>query len=158
MLNADSPEFAGLDALCRGRGVDVIRFGQEPGSELRIIERVPLSSGQRLTVEVFGARSEIDLPLVGGFQASNVLAALGLAIATGAAPRDAVAVLPRLGGVPGRMQYRRRDRRPAPPIFVDYAHTPDALATVLSALRPHAERRLAVVFGAGGDRDRGKRP
>jgi len=157
VLNADSPEFAGLDALCRGRGVDVIRFGQEPGSELRIIERVPMSSGQRLTVEVFGARSEIDLPLVGGFQASNVMAALGLAIATGAAPRDAIAALPHLGGVPGRMQYIGETQTGAA-TFVDYAHTPDALATVLSALRPHAERRLAVVFGAGGDRDRGKRP
>ena len=157
VLNTDSPECAGLAALCRGRGLDVIRFGQEPGSELRIVERVARSSGQLLTVEVFGARNEIDLPLVGGFQASNVLAALGLVVATGASPRDAVAVLSRLDGVPGRMQFVGETASGAA-VFVDYAHTPDALATVLGALRPHAERRLAVVFGAGGNRDRGKRP
>ncbi|MGD9614874.1 MAG: UDP-N-acetylmuramoyl-L-alanyl-D-glutamate--2,6-diaminopimelate ligase [Alphaproteobacteria bacterium] len=161
VLNADSSESGALAALCRGRGLDVIRFGREPGSELRIGERVPLPSGQRLAVEVFGARSDISLPLVGGFQASNVLAALGLAIATGAAPQDAVAVLPHLSGVPGRMQFVGEtgdETGTGAPVFVDYAHTPDALATVLSALRPHTGRRLTVVFGAGGDRDRGKRP
>jgi UDP-N-acetylmuramoyl-L-alanyl-D-glutamate--2,6-diaminopimelate ligase len=82
-------------------------------------------------------------------------------IATGAAPREAVAVLPLLSGVPGRMQFVGEtggETVSGAAVFVDYAHTPDALATVLTALRPHTERRLAVVFGAGGDRDRGKRP
>ena len=106
---------------------------------------------------MFGERHDIELPLVGAFQAMNVLAALGLVVATGASPRDAVAVLSRLDGVPGRMQFVGETASGAA-VFVDYAHTPDALATVLGALRPHAERRLAVVFGAGGDRDRGKRP
>ncbi len=157
VLNTDSLEFAGLDVLCRGRELSVLRFGREPGSELRIIEQIPLSSGQKLAIDVYGVRCDIVLPLVGGFQASNVLAALGLVIATGAAPQEAVAMLPRLSGVPGRMQFVGETGDGAP-VFVDYAHTPDALATVLSALRPHAERRLCVVFGAGGDRDRGKRP
>jgi UDP-N-acetylmuramoyl-L-alanyl-D-glutamate--2,6-diaminopimelate ligase len=157
VLNADSPEFAGLEALCRGRGLEVVRFGSEPGSELRLVERVPLPAGQRLIAEILGERCEIALPLVGGFQASNVLAALGLAIATGADRRAAAAVLPHLSGVPGRMQFIG-ETATGGAVFVDYAHTPDALATVLSALRPHAGRRLAVVFGAGGDRDRGKRP
>jgi UDP-N-acetylmuramoyl-L-alanyl-D-glutamate--2,6-diaminopimelate ligase len=157
VLNTDSPEFAALATLCCDRSIDVIRFGHEPGSELRIVERVPLPSGQRLAVEVFGEQRSINLPLVGGFQASNVLAALGLVIATGRAPREAVAVLPVLSGVPGRMQFVGKTRTGAA-VFIDYAHTPDALATVLTALRPHAERRLAVVFGAGGDRDCGKRP
>jgi UDP-N-acetylmuramoyl-L-alanyl-D-glutamate--2,6-diaminopimelate ligase len=85
-----------------------------------------------------------------------VLAALGLVIAGGVAPDAAVAALPRLPGVPGRMQLVGESAGGAP-IFVDYAHTPDALRSVLAALRPHAERRLAIVFGAGGDRDRGKR-
>jgi UDP-N-acetylmuramoyl-L-alanyl-D-glutamate--2,6-diaminopimelate ligase len=161
VLNADSPEFTGLDALCRGRGLDVIRFGREPGSELRLVERVPLPAGQRLTVEILGESRELALPLVGGFQTLNVLAALGLVVATGAAAREAAAVLPRLSGVPGRMQFIGEtggETATGGAVFVDYAHTPDALATVLSALRPHTERRLAVVFGAGGDRDRGKRP
>ena len=130
-------------------------------SELRVVDLVPLPSGQRLTIEVFGERGDIDLPLVGEFQASNALAALGLAIATGAAPREAVAVLTRLSGVPGRMQFIGKtggETASGAAVFVDYAHTPDALATVLTALRPHTERRLCVVFGAGGDRDRGKRP
>jgi UDP-N-acetylmuramoyl-L-alanyl-D-glutamate--2,6-diaminopimelate ligase len=86
-----------------------------------------------------------------------VLAALGLVIATGVALDAALPVLPRLSGVPGRMQLVGESAAGAP-VFVDYAHTPDALASVLRALRPHAERRLVVVFGAGGDRDRGKRP
>lgn len=161
VLNADSPEFAALAALCRGRGLDVIRYGRAPGSELRNVGLVALPSGQRLSIEVFGERGDIDLPLVGEFQASNVLAALGLAIATGAVLQEAVAVLPRLSGVPGRMQFigdTRGETGTGAAVFVDYAHTPDALATVLTALRPHTERRLAVVFGAGGDRDRGKRP
>jgi UDP-N-acetylmuramoyl-L-alanyl-D-glutamate--2,6-diaminopimelate ligase len=87
----------------------------------------------------------------------NVLAALGLVLATGTRPADAVAVLPRLSGVPGRMQFVGETAAGAA-VYVDYAHTPDALRTVLSALRPHAAGRLSVVFGAGGDRDRGKRP
>jgi UDP-N-acetylmuramoyl-L-alanyl-D-glutamate--2,6-diaminopimelate ligase len=157
VLNSDSPEFAGLAALCRGRGLHVIRFGHEPGSELRVVGLVPLPAGQKLALEIFGEYRDIQLPLVGGFQASNVLAALGLVIATGTAPQDAVAVLPRLSGVPGRMQLIGETVAGAA-VFVDYAHTPDALATALTALRPHTGQRLSVVFGAGGDRDRGKRP
>src|SRR5438128_5424511 len=87
----------------------------------------------------------------------NVLAAMGLLIATGMALGAAIPALGRLSGVPGRMQLAGKTATGAP-VFVDYAHTPDALATVLGALRPHVEGRLAVVFGAGGDRDRGKRP
>src|SRR5204863_3568191 len=109
------------------------------------------------TAELFGARHTVDLPLVGEFQAMNVLAALGLVVATGAALDAALPALPCLSGVPGRMQLVGESATGAP-VFVDYAHTPDALASVLAALRPHAEGRLAVVFGAGGDRDRGKRP
>ncbi len=137
ILNADSPEFERLTALCREHGHRVIGYGAAASAEFRLIERHPTHNGQLVGLSVFGDRHEIDLPLVGEFQAMNVLAALGLAIATGAPPAESVAALPRLSAVPG---------------------TPDALATVLAALRPHAKGRLAVVFGAGGDRDRGKRP
>ena len=132
-------------------------YGTATAAELRLAERIPTHNGQRIGLSVFGDAYEVDLPLVGEFQAMNVLAALGLAIATGAAPADAVAVLSRLDGVPGRMQFVGETPAGAA-VFVDYAHTPDALETVLTALRPHTKGRLTVVFGAGGDRDRGKRP
>jgi UDP-N-acetylmuramoyl-L-alanyl-D-glutamate--2,6-diaminopimelate ligase len=157
ILNADSPEFAGLAALCRRRGRRVIAYGTAGAAELRLFSRTPSRDGQRISLALFGETREIDLPLVGEFQAMNVLAALGLAVATGTPVSDAAAVLPRLSGVPGRMQ-RVGETANGGAVFVDYAHTPDALATVLAALRPHAEGRLAIVFGAGGDRDRGKRP
>jgi UDP-N-acetylmuramoyl-L-alanyl-D-glutamate--2,6-diaminopimelate ligase len=157
ILNADSPEFGRLAALCREHGHRVIAYGHAAGAELRIARRVARPSGQRITADLLGRRHEFDLLLVGDFQAMNVLAALGLVIATGIAPDAVLPVLPRLSGVPGRMQLVGESATGAP-VFVDYAHTPDALRSVLAALRPHAERRLAIVFGAGGDRDRGKRP
>jgi UDP-N-acetylmuramoyl-L-alanyl-D-glutamate--2,6-diaminopimelate ligase len=156
ILNADSPLFAQLAGPCRERGHRIIAYGHAAAAELRIVDRAAHPSGQRITVELFGERQTIDLPLVGDFQAMNVLAALGLVIGSGVAPEAALPALPRLPGVPGRMQLAGESAAGAP-VFVDYAHTPDALASVLAALRPHAERRLAIVFGAGGNRDRGKR-
>jgi UDP-N-acetylmuramoyl-L-alanyl-D-glutamate--2,6-diaminopimelate ligase len=108
-------------------------------------------------LEVFGRRRELVLPLAGQFQAKNALAALGLVIATGSPVADATAALADLTGVPGRMQFVAGHHSGAA-IVVDYAHTPDALATILTALRPHARGRLVVLFGCGGDRDAGKRP
>ena len=100
---------------------------------------------------------QVHLPLIGGFQAENVLVAAGLVIAGGADPAGIFAALPAAQRRAGRMQpAATRDNGAA--VFVDYAHTPDALATALRALRPHVMGRLVVVFGAGGDRDRGKRP
>jgi UDP-N-acetylmuramoyl-L-alanyl-D-glutamate--2,6-diaminopimelate ligase len=157
ILNADSPEFAQLANLCRARGHPVIGYGRAAGAKLCIIDRLPRPLGQRLVANLFGEQHTIDLSLVGEFQAMNVLAALGLVVATGVALDAALPALPRLSGVPGRLQLVGESATGAP-VFVDYAHTPDALASVLAALRPHAERRLAIVFGAGGDRDRGKRP
>ena len=100
---------------------------------------------------------ELFLPLLGRFQAMNALAALGLAIATEVPATAAIAALAKLTGVPGRMQFVAEGEAGGG-IVVDYAHTPDALATVLAALRPHTPGRLVVLFGAGGDRDPGKRP
>jgi UDP-N-acetylmuramoyl-L-alanyl-D-glutamate--2,6-diaminopimelate ligase len=157
ILNADSPEFERLAALCREREHRVIGYGAAASTELRLLDRNPTHDGQHVGLAVFGDRYDIDLPLVGDFQAMNVLAALGIAIATGAPVSEAVATLSRLSGVPGRMQWIGGTAAGAA-VFVDYAHTPDALATVLAALRPHAKGQLAIVFGAGGDRDRGKRP
>ena len=161
VLNADSPEFTRLAALVRGRGGKVVSYGSAAAADLRLAARLPHRDGQLLSLSLDGERHEIELKLIGDFQAMNVLAALGLAIATGAETGLAVAALPRLTTVPGRMQLvgeRVFADGGRAAIFVDYAHTPDALETVLAAARPHAERKLAVVFGAGGDRDRGKRP
>lgn len=157
VLNADSPESRRFAILCHEREHRVIAYGNALDAELRILHRLPRPFGQHLATELFGERHDIELPLVGAFQAMNVLAALGLVVATGGDLTAAVAALAHLPGVPGRVQLVGETAAGAP-VFVDYAHTPDALATVLSALRPHAEERLVVVFGAGGDRDRGKRP
>jgi UDP-N-acetylmuramoyl-L-alanyl-D-glutamate--2,6-diaminopimelate ligase len=155
VLNADSDEFPRLAALCRERGHDVIRYGKA-GGELHLVRRTPLRGSQTLVLDLFGRARELILPLVGEFQAMNALAALGLVIATGGDADAAVAALARLTPVPGRLELVAEPDGAA--IFVDYAHTPDALQTVLTALRPHAEARLVALFGAGGDRDRGKRP
>jgi UDP-N-acetylmuramoyl-L-alanyl-D-glutamate--2,6-diaminopimelate ligase len=104
-----------------------------------------------------GERHDIHLPLVGSFQAMNVACALGLVVACGGPAGPAFGALSGLVGIPGRMELVAR-RANGAAVFVDYAHTPDALANVLAALRPHTEGRLAVVFGCGGDRDAGKRP
>jgi UDP-N-acetylmuramoyl-L-alanyl-D-glutamate--2,6-diaminopimelate ligase len=108
-------------------------------------------------LHIFRQRHDLALPLLGEFQAMNAMAALGLVIATGGPVAAATAALAGLSGVPGRMQFIAGDEESGA-VVVDYAHTPDALATVLSALRPHTEGRLAVLFGCGGDRDPGKRP
>ncbi|MGE5270955.1 MAG: UDP-N-acetylmuramoyl-L-alanyl-D-glutamate--2,6-diaminopimelate ligase [Thiohalocapsa sp.] len=157
ILNADSEEFARLQALCAERGHRVIAYGAAARCDLRILGREALPYGQRLALDLFGRQESVELPLVGAFQAMNVLAALGLVVATGAPLAAAVVALPHLPGVPGRLQLAGQTIG-GTPVFIDYAHTPDALATVLAALRPHTAERLAVVFGAGGDRDRGKRP
>jgi UDP-N-acetylmuramoyl-L-alanyl-D-glutamate--2,6-diaminopimelate ligase len=157
VLNVDIPEFRRLAVLCQEREQRIVAYGNAPDAELRIRHRLPRPFGQHLATDLFGERHDIELPLVGAFQAMNVLAALGLVLATGGDLEAAVAALAHLPGVPGRMQLVGKTGSGAP-VYVDYAHTPDALATVLTALRPHAEERLVVVFGAGGDRDRGKRP
>jgi len=157
VLNADSAEFPRLARLCRRHGHGIISYGTVEGADLRIRQRVPLPTGQQIVLELYRERREAVLPLVGDFQVLNVLASLGLVIAGGSELGPAAAALERLTGVPGRMQPVGETAEGAA-VFVDYAHTPDALQTVLTALRPHTGRRLVVVFGAGGDRDRGKRP
>jgi UDP-N-acetylmuramoyl-L-alanyl-D-glutamate--2,6-diaminopimelate ligase len=156
VLNRDSDEFARLADLCRQRGHRVLSYSTHSAADLRILAAGPCDLGQRLELEIFGRRGEFILPLLGDFQAMNALCALGLAIATGTPAAAATAALARLSGVPGRLEFVGEAGGGAP-VVVDYAHTPDALATVLSALRRHAPNRLVVLFGCGGDRDPGKR-
>ena len=157
ILNRDSAEFSRLHELCRDGGLPVIAYGTDPAADLQLVAREPRVDSQFLILEVFGRREEMVLPLIGEFQAMNALAALGLVIATGSPVNAATAALAGLTGVPGRLQFVA-GHEGGGAIVVDYAHTPDALETVLMALRPHARGRLAVLFGCGGDRDAGKRP
>ena len=156
VLNADAAEFADLEALVKARGGRLIDYGTKAKS-LRLVTLAAKAEGLALDLLIDERPSQIELRLVGAFQATNALAALGLVIGCGAPVAEALAALPRLAAVRGRLQ-RAGSRLNGAPIYVDYAHTPDALETVLTALRPHARRRLVVVFGCGGDRDPGKRP
>jgi UDP-N-acetylmuramoyl-L-alanyl-D-glutamate--2,6-diaminopimelate ligase len=156
VVNADSDLAPRVVELCAKRGIKVLGYGRD-ARDLRLIAARPTASGQDLELEALGRTVTLHLPLAGRFQADNALAALGLAIACGADAQAALDALERLDGVPGRLQ-KVAERRNGAAVYVDYAHTPDALETVLKALRPHAARRLVAVFGCGGDRDPGKRP
>jgi len=155
VLNADSDAYSSFASASIMSGLGVMGVG-ERGRDLSLIARRAVPEGQRLTLEVRGVLHEVLLPLAGAFQASNALVAAGLCIAGGESADRVLAALETITGAQGRLQ-----RIPGPgagEVYVDYAHTPDGLDTVLKALRPHAAGRLIVVFGAGGDRDRAKRP
>jgi UDP-N-acetylmuramoyl-L-alanyl-D-glutamate--2,6-diaminopimelate ligase len=157
VLNTDSGEFARLAAVCRETGHPILAYGADPAADLRLLSREPKGNSQVLLVDIFGHRRRLVLPLAGAFQAMNALASLGLVIATGGPEAVATEALAHLTGVPGRLQFVAEGKGGGG-IVVDYAHTPDALATVLATLRPHAPGRLIALFGCGGDRDAGKRP
>jgi UDP-N-acetylmuramoyl-L-alanyl-D-glutamate--2,6-diaminopimelate ligase len=152
--DAESAElFAGAAAK---RGLSVLTVG-ERGQFLKLVAANPLTEGQKLTVRHMDKIFVVELPLMGGFQASNALVAAALAIALGDDASKVFAALAHLVGAPGRLE-KVAISATGGPIFVDYAHTPDALKTVLTAIRPHVTGRLHVIFGCGGDRDAGKRP
>lgn len=155
VINTDDPEhepflFAALD-----RGAVLMTIGRE-GAWFEIGAVRNEGYGQRVSGRMVGEPVEFHLPLTGAFQASNAIVALALALATGAPQDSALAAMSRLRGARGRLELVAEHKGAA--IFVDYAHKPVALETALAALRPYAKNRLAVVFGAGGDRDTGKRP
>lgn len=160
VVNDDSDHAEAVRRVCAERKLRVIGYG-EKGSDIRLEKRRPLADGQFMALSVFGERYELELPLVGDFQASNALCALGLIIAAEPGNRllhmQGVYTLERLQPVRGRLELAGKHPNGAA-IYVDYAHTPDGLETMLKALRPHAHKKLHVVFGCGGDRDRGKRP
>jgi len=156
VLNADSDAFPAFAATATFAGHPLMSVG-ERGQALKLASRVALADGQRLAIVAEGRTYDIKLPLVGAFQASNALVAAGLCIAAGEEIEPVLAALEHIEGAPGRLQRVGAGPRGGE-AYVDYAHTPDGLETVLKALRPHATGRLIVVFGAGGDRDRGKRP
>jgi UDP-N-acetylmuramoyl-L-alanyl-D-glutamate--2,6-diaminopimelate ligase len=156
VLNADSDQFGAFAASARLSGHAILSTG-EAGQGLRLTGRRLTADGQQLTIEHAGKTHEVKLPLAGAFQADNALVAAGLCIAAGEDATAVLAALEHLQGAPGRLQHVGAGPRGGE-AYVDYAHTPDGLETVLRALRPHTAGKLIAVFGAGGDRDRGKRP
>jgi UDP-N-acetylmuramoyl-L-alanyl-D-glutamate--2,6-diaminopimelate ligase len=145
-------------SAARARKLRIIAIGRKAdGSDgIRLNEASIEGFAQKLVIEHRGRKHGIRLPLVGEFQIENALVAAGLAIGTGSDAENVFAAIEKLEGAKGRLE--RVGERNGAPVFVDYAHKPDALAKALQALRPYAKRKLVVVFGAGGDRDAGKRP
>jgi len=157
VINMDDPNGPRMAAVAEARGQDLLTVGRAEGMALRLLRQSFEPTGQTLRFEWAGKPRQVRLPLIGGFQAENALVAAGLAIATGSDPGAVFAAMERLHTVRGRMQLVAT-RANGAAVYVDYAHTPEALRTALKALRPHVMGRIVVVFGAGGDRDRGKRP
>ncbi len=153
---ADDQNAARVIDLARERGLALLTVG-ERGSTLKLVSRTPGQLGQTLEIEAEGRSHKVTLPLIGAYQAANALTAAGLVIATGGDTAATLADLARVQPVRGRLE-RAVITRTGAPVYVDYAHTPDALEAATAALKPHAKGRLILVFGAGGDRDIGKRP
>lgn len=140
----------------KARGLALFTVGTK-GDGIRLLGRTPGGLGQKLEIEHAGQRRTIELPLIGAYQAANALVAAGLVMASGGEPGATFEAMKRLVTVRGRIE-RAAITPSGAPVYVDYAHTPDALEAAIAALRPHVTGRLIVVFGAGGDRDQGKRP
>ncbi|HEX3115002.1 MAG TPA: UDP-N-acetylmuramoyl-L-alanyl-D-glutamate--2,6-diaminopimelate ligase [Bradyrhizobium sp.] len=159
VISADHDCSQAVIAAARAKNLRIVAVGRKGNGAadgIRLIEAEIDGFAQKLALEHRGSRHAVRLPLVGEFQIENALVAAGLAIGTGSEPESVFAELELLEGARGRLE--RVAERNGAPIFVDYAHKPDALVKALQALRPYAKRRLVVVFGAGGDRDAGKRP
>jgi UDP-N-acetylmuramoyl-L-alanyl-D-glutamate--2,6-diaminopimelate ligase len=157
VINMDDPRGRDMASIARKRGHKLLRVGMGDDCELQLLGQRFDATGQELRFAYGGDVHQARLELIGGFQASNVMVAAGLAIGCGAKPSEVFQALPMLQTVRGRMQ-KAATRDNGAAVFVDYAHTPDALETALKAMRPHVMGRLLVVFGAGGDRDASKRP
>jgi UDP-N-acetylmuramoyl-L-alanyl-D-glutamate--2,6-diaminopimelate ligase len=155
VIDADHQHAGIVTEAAAKRGLGVLTVGRN-GDGIRLLDTVIDGFSQRLSLAHGGRQYKVRLPLVGAFQVENALVAAGLAIVTGGEPDGVFAALESLKGAKGRLDLA--GEKNGAPIFVDYAHKPDALEKALQALRPYAKRRLAVVFGAGGDRDAGKRP
>jgi UDP-N-acetylmuramoyl-L-alanyl-D-glutamate--2,6-diaminopimelate ligase len=155
VIDVDHDHAQEVSAVAAARGLVITTVGRN-GKQIRLIDASRDGFSQVLQIEHSGKHFRIRLPLVGEFQAENALVAAGLAIASGDQAGAVFAALERLEGAKGRLE--QAGESGGAKIFVDYAHKPDALAKALDALRPYATGRLVVLFGAGGDRDRGKRP
>jgi UDP-N-acetylmuramoyl-L-alanyl-D-glutamate--2,6-diaminopimelate ligase len=156
VVNADEEHADAFIEAAKARGLKIVTVGAK-GETLKLIARDARPDGQDLKIRSDGKTFDIALPLAGDFQAANALVAAGLAIGLGDPAEKVFAALASLKGAAGRLEKVAYAKSGAA-IYVDYAHTPDALETVLRAIRPHVANKLHVVFGCGGDRDKGKRP
>ena len=155
VIAADHDHSAAVIEAARLRKLRILTVGRG-GDAIRLRDAQVDGFAQKLSLEHDGQIHQVRLPLVGDFQIENAMVAAGLVIATGSEPARVFAALENLQGAPGRLEFV--GERNGAPVFVDYAHKPDALTKALEALRPYTKRKLVVVFGAGGDRDAGKRP
>jgi UDP-N-acetylmuramoyl-L-alanyl-D-glutamate--2,6-diaminopimelate ligase len=156
VVNVDGDGAKRVAELAKVRGLRVLSVGSH-GDDLRLVSATRDGFAQQLTIAHQGTTYKVRLPLVGDFQASNALVAAALVIATGGDAARVIPLLETLQGARGRLDLAGTTASGAP-VFIDYAHTPDALEKALLALRPYVEGKLSVVFGCGGDRDKGKRP
>ena len=156
VLNRDDAHYEVLANICHARGIAITSFGNHEAADYHIVRVMPHAGGLDAELMIRGQAHALSLPLYGAFQLSNMLAAMGLLNAAGISEASLLPHLPKLVGVPGRLEKIAHVN--GAPVFIDYAHTPAALANILKTLRPHTVKNLHVVFGCGGDRDAGKRP
>lgn len=155
VLNADIEVFPQQLETCINCGKKVVTYGKK-GKELKLLKLERQVHGQKLSLDYYGEKREIEIPLAGEFQAMNVLCALGIAAELTGKPFEVIKYAEKIRGAKGRLEYVGSKNGAA--IYIDYAHTPDALENVIKALRVHTANRLVVLFGCGGDRDATKRP
>lgn len=155
VLNADIESYEKIRRACLESGKRVVSYGYN-GRELHLRKAEPLPHGQRLELDFYGRPVTLELPLSGEFQAMNALCALGMLAEETGQKEELLSYIVKIRGAKGRLELAGQKNGAA--VYIDYAHTPDALENVIKALRPHTRGRLAVLFGCGGDRDAGKRP
>lgn len=156
VLNADIDVYEDLSKVCKKASHKIISYGHN-GEDIRLLSAEPLPHGQNIKIRYFGKEHELFIPLAGNFQAMNILCALGMAGALTGKPEEMLKYVSGLKGAKGRLQYIGTTAKGGA-VYVDYAHTPDALENVISAMRPHTDGKLHILFGCGGDRDKTKRP
>ena len=155
VLNADVDVYGKIADVCRQRGQKIISYGTR-GSDIKLLCATPSEKGQKLEIEYFGQPQTIEISQVGEFQAMNILCALGILSAITGLPDDVIHYMSDIKGAKGRLEHVADINGAS--VYIDYAHTPDALENALKALRPHVKGKLHVLFGCGGNRDAGKRP
>lgn len=157
VINADIDEFKEIEEVCKKCRHKIISYGKN-GKEVRLIKNTFNENGINLELEILNEKFQLSLPLYGEFQAANILCSIGIILASGFSAKAIIAELGKIKTIEGRMQFSAKKANGAK-IFVDYAHTPDALENVLKSVRGHMPKngKLYVVFGCGGNRDKGKR-
>ena len=156
VLNADIQVFDDLQKACLDAGHKVISYGHN-GKDIQVLQEEPCANGQNIKIKYFGKIYDLFVPLAGDFQVMNVLCALGIASALTGKKEELLALVPKIKGAKGRLQYIGTTSKGGA-VYVDYAHTPDAIENILTAMRSHTKNKLHILFGCGGDRDKTKRP